>query len=194
MIIIEHRVNTKNRLSKISYDYGVEIDIRTNIKKIILSHDPFKNGIELEDWLKSYKHNFLVLNVKEDGLENEILHLLKKNKIERFFFLDQAFPSIIKSIERNERRCAVRISEYESIETAISLSGKIEWIWIDYFNKFPLNLEKCQYLKDKGFKLCIVSPELQNGNLEAAKALRDKLQSINFKYNAVCTKYPKLWK
>ena len=194
MIIIEHRVNTKIKLLKTSQANGVEIDLRTHKKEIILSHDPFKNGISLKEWLKFFDHNFLVLNVKEEGLESEILHLLNKNNIEKFFFLDQSFPSIIKSIESNEKRCAIRTSEYESIETAISLSGKVEWIWIDYFSKFPLNLKKLQLLKELGFKLCIVSPELQNYNLNSVKDLKSKLQSINFQYDAVCTKYPELWK
>tara|TARA_Y100000589_G_scaffold256973_1_gene246178 strand:+ start:383 stop:967 length:585 start_codon:yes stop_codon:yes gene_type:complete len=193
MIIIEHRVNTKIKLSKISPKNGVEIDLRTNKNKIILSHDPFKNGISLEEWLKFFKHDFLVLNVKEDGLESEILDLLKKNKIERFFFLDQSFPSIIKSTKANEKRCAIRISEYESIETAVSLRGKVEWIWIDHFSKFPLNFKEYKYLIDLGFKTCIVSPELQNGNLDIAKELRNKLSKENIRFNAVCTKNPEIW-
>ena len=194
MIIIRHRVNKKIELSKISEEFGIEIDLRSNKDRIILSHDPFKNGIDFEDWLQLYKHKFLVLNVKEEGLESKILDLLKKNQIENFFFLDQAFPSIIKSIKKNEIRCAIRISEYESLKTAILLKGKVEWIWIDHFNKFPLNFEECKYLKDIGYKICIVSPELQNGDIKIAKELKNKLNSLKIKFDAVCTKFPELWK
>ncbi len=194
MIIIRHRVNKKIELSNISEEFGIEIDLRSNKDRIILSHDPFKNGIDFEDWLQLYKHTFLVLNVKEEGLESKILDLLKKNQIENFFFLDQAFPSIIKSIKKNEIRCAIRISEYESLKTAILLKGKVEWIWIDHFNKFPLNFEECKYLKDIGYKICIVSPELQNGDIKIAKELKNKLNSLKIKFDAVCTKFPELWK
>ncbi len=193
MIIISHRVNTIDQLSKITKEYGIEIDLRTKNEKIIISHDPFKNGIYFEDWIKYYKHKLLVLNIKEDGLEGEIIKILKKNKIEKFFFLDQSFPSIIKSINKSEKRCAIRISEYESIETAISLRGKVEWIWIDHFNKFPLNFKECKYLKNLGFKICIVSPELQKGNLNSAKELKNKLSYYKIKFSAVCTKYPEIW-
>ena len=194
MFIIVHRVNTINQLSKISQEKGVEIDLRTNRDKIILSHDPFKIGIDFDEWLKHYKHKFLVLNVKEDGLEREIIELLKVHKISNFFFLDQPLPSIIKFIKGNEKRCAIRISEYESIESAIYLKGRVEWIWIDFFNKFPLNFDECKYLTDIGFKLCIVSPELQKGDFHSVKALRNKLNNLNIKFHAVCTKYPEIWK
>ena len=64
-----------------------------------------------------------------------------------------------------ENRCAVRISEYESIETVLSLTGIVQWIWVDYFSRFPLTSQQTNTLQKKGFKLCFVSPELQ-GNLE----------------------------
>ena len=194
MIIILHRINTINKLLKISQENGIEIDLRSNKERIILSHDPFTKGIDFEDWLKYYKHKFLVLNVKEDGLEIEIIKLLEAYKIKDFFFLDQSFPRIIESIKKNEKHSAIRISEYESIESAISLKGKLDWIWIDFFNKFPLNLEECNYLKDLGFKFCIVSPELQKGDIDSAKELKNKLKSLNLKFHAVCTKYPEVWK
>ena len=193
MIIISHRVNTINKLLNISEEYGIEIDLRSRNEEIIISHDPFKNGEYFEDWIRYYKHKILILNVKEDGLENKIIEILRKNKIEKFFFLDQSFPSILKSVKKREKRSAIRVSEYESIETAVSLKGKVEWIWVDHFTKFPLDFKEYKFLKDLGFKICIVSPELQNGNLNSAKELKNKLSSDKIKFNAVCTKYPELW-
>ena len=193
MIIISHRVNTIEQLSKITQEYGIEIDLRSKNEKIIISHDPFKKGIYFDDWIQYYKHKLLVLNIKEDGLECEIIRILRKRKIENYFFLDQSFPAIIKSVKESEKRCAIRISEYESINTAISLRGEVDWVWIDHFNKFPINFEECKYLKDLGFKICIVSPELQNGSLNSAKELKNKLSNYKIKFNAVCTKYPKIW-
>ena len=58
--------------------------------------------------------------------------------IKSFFFLDQSFPFLVKTLFSGERRCAIRVSEYESVETALSLRGLAEWIWIDVFNKFPI--------------------------------------------------------
>ena len=55
----------------------------------------------------------------------------------------------------------MRVSEYESIATALTLGGQIDWIWVDCFTRFPLTLQEAHQLKSAGFKLCIVSPELQ---------------------------------
>ena len=193
MIIISHRVNTIDKLLNISEEYGIEIDLRTRNEEIIISHDPFKNGEYFEDWIRYYKHKILILNVKEDGLESKIIEILRKNKIDKFFFLDQSFPAILKSVSKREKHSAIRVSEYESIETAVSLKGKVEWIWVDHFTKFPLNFKSYKFLKDLGFKICIVSPELQNGNLNTAKELKNKLLSDKIEINAVCTKYLELW-
>ena len=70
MIIVKHRVNTINEIKKINKEFGVEIDLRSNKSRIYLHHDPFKKGEDFSKWLKFYNHKLLVLNVKEEGLEN----------------------------------------------------------------------------------------------------------------------------
>ena len=93
-----------------------------------------------------------------------------------------------------EKRCAVRISEYENIETALSLSGMVDWIWVDCFNHFPLNNEDANRLKNAGFKLCIVSPELQGrSDHKYIKEFRSNIELLGINGDAVCTKYPDLW-
>jgi hypothetical protein len=42
------------------------------------------------------------------------------------------------------------------------MKGMVDWVWVDCFSKVPLNREIYNILKDAGFKLCFVSPELQN--------------------------------
>ena len=194
MIIVRHRINDVEQLRLVPKEYGVEIDIRSNNNELILHHDPFEIGESLEKWLNDFEHEFIILNVKEEGLEEKILNLMIKYKITKFFFLDQSFPFLIKTAKTKEKRCAVRISEYEDIKTALSLQGMIEWIWVDCFTKFPLNLDQVNELRVKKFKLCLVSPELQ-GELELSNITKyiNALKFKNIKFDAVCTKYPKLW-
>ena len=78
MIIIKHRVNSISQIKKTPGKYGVEIDLRSDKKSIYLQHDPFKKGVKFQKWIKYYRHNLLVLNVKEEGLENNIIKILKK--------------------------------------------------------------------------------------------------------------------
>jgi hypothetical protein len=99
-----------------------------------------------------------------------------------------------KTAINGETRCAVRISEYESIETAFSLKGLVQWAWIDCFTKFPLNLKNAEKLQKNGIKLCFVSPELQGfKDYKYVESFRDEILLKGIKGDAVCTKYPNLW-
>jgi hypothetical protein len=192
---ILHRINTKEALLKVPVEFGVEVDIRTRGSQLIMHHDPFEKGEGFEDWLQVYKHGTLILNVKEEGLENCLIDLMVKYNIDNYFFLDQSFPFLIKTAKSNERRCAVRVSEFEHIKTAMTLSGKIDWVWIDCFTHFPLTNEDARRLQvDGGFKLCFVSPELQGRtSLNGIKKYIEVIKSLGIKGDAVCTKHPDLW-
>lgn len=195
MKFIAHRCNTIKALQTTPIEYGVEIDIRSENDRLIIHHDPFSRGESFEEWIKHYQHSTLILNVKEEGLENRLIELINGQNIKDYFFLDQSFPALIKWSKLGERQCAVRVSEFESIETALTLAGKINWAWVDCFTKFPLMGEDAKRLQDAGFKLCLVSPELQGHTPEVAipnlAALLSKRQIMA---QAICTKKPELWK
>tara|TARA_Y100000589_G_C26944627_1_gene543864 strand:+ start:33 stop:620 length:588 start_codon:yes stop_codon:yes gene_type:complete len=193
MEIIYHRRNSINDLKSTSHSYGVEIDIRSYNSELIINHEPFNNGDKFSDWITHYKHGTLIINIKEEGLEESILWYLRKYKIKSYFFLDQSFPFILKFSSLGIMNIAVRVSEYESIDTALNLKDRISWVWVDMFEKFSLNYNDFQKLKLANFKLCLVSPELQINN----KNTIDDIQKIIFKeqmeFDAVCTKEPFLW-
>ena len=193
MEIIIHRRNTINDLKNTSKKFGIEVDIRSYKSKLILHHDPFIKADYFEDWLKFYQHGTLILNLKEEGLETTILNLMRINNIDSFFFLDQSFPFLIKTINSGEDKVALRVSEFESIETALNLKNKALWIWVDTFSKFPLSKNEYKKLKDAKFKLCLASPELQQTNSIRINDLKSYLEDQNILFDAVCTKYPELW-
>ena len=109
MHTILHRINKIALLEKTPSNFGVEIDVRSNGKSLILHHDPFEQGELFEDWIKSYHHGTLILNVKEEGLESSVLKLMNQYKINDFFFLDQSFPFLRITAVMGESRCAVRV-------------------------------------------------------------------------------------
>lgn len=194
MILVAHRRNLRQQLAETPAQYGIEVDIRSRGEDLIIHHDAFVEGERFEDWLTAYRHHLLILNTKEEGLEDRLLSLMKRHGIEDFFFLDQSFPFLIRTARQGERRCAVRVSEYESVETALSLAGMVEWIWVDCFTRFPLDRASAQRLKDAGFKLCLVSPELQGRTApEEIANLRALLAEQGIEADAVCTKTPELW-
>lgn len=195
MIRIAHRRNTVDELKATPAELGVEIDIRSHGPDLVLHHDPFVDGTPFGDWLAHYRHRLVILNVKEEGLEARVLAEMAAHGIEEFFFLDQSFPFLIRTARAGERRSAVRVSEYESLDTALSLAGLVDWVWLDCFTRFPLGRAEADRLADAGFRLCLVSPELQGRaaprEIEAMRAL---VEGLGIRIDAVCTKVPELWR
>ena len=99
MIKIIHRVNKIENLKRVSYDYGVEIDIRSNNGSLILTHDISNSAVLFEDFLESYNHQLLVANIKEAGIEKEVIKKLMDKGISNFFLLDTEFPFIINNYQ-----------------------------------------------------------------------------------------------
>ena len=194
MKLIAHRRNTLSELETTPTRYGVEVDIRNTGDKLILCHDPLVAGEDFRDWLAAYRHGTLILNVKEEGLEKRVTTLMRANGIEDYFFLDQSFPSLVQCARAGQHRCAVRVSEFESLETALTLAGRIDWVWVDCFTRFPLTRDDAHRLEQAGFRLCLVSPELQ-GHDPATEipSLARQLAERRIQPESVCTKHPELW-
>ena len=195
MIIISHRRNTAAELRATPQRYGVEVDIRSQGNDLIVHHDAFVSGESFDEWILSFAHKTLILNVKEEGLETRLLALMRARGIEDFFFLDQSFPFLMKTMRAGEKRCAVRVSEYESIDTALALKGMAEWIWVDVFNSgLWLTTGDARRLQEAGFRLCLVSPELQGRTSPNELALvKELLRTRGIAMDAVCTKVPAQW-
>jgi hypothetical protein len=194
MQLISHRCNTVYELLATDPKYGVEVDIRSEGGQLIIHHDPCVAGEVFDTWINAYQHGTLILNVKEEGLEAHLISLMQSKGIDNYFFLDQSFPFLVKWSRAGERRCAVRVSEFESIDTALALAGKVDWVWVDCFTKFPLSGQEARRLKGVGFKLCLVSPELQGHDAKIEiPQLALLLKERNIVADAICTKCPDLW-
>lgn len=194
MKLISHRRNTVSELLATDLKYGIEVDIRSEGDRLIIHHDPCVAGESFDEWINAYRHGTLILNVKEEGLESRLITLMQSKGITDYFFLDQSFPFLVKWSKAGEHRCAVRVSEFESIETALTLAGRVDWVWVDCFTHFPLSEQDARRLKDEGFKLCLVSPELQGRDANVEIPLMALLlQERNIVADAVCTKRPDLW-
>lgn len=194
MKLISHRRNTVAELLDTPFEYGIEVDIRSYGDQLIIHHEPFVVGVAFDEWIAAYQHGTLILNVKEEGLEARLIERMKSRGIEDYFFLDQSFPFLVKWSKAGVRQCAVRISEFESIDTALALAGKVDWVWVDCFTRFPLSAADADLLREAGFKLCLVSPELQGRDADIEiPAFIELLDACAIIADAVCTKRPELW-
>jgi len=194
MEYIAHRINTIEELEHLPIEFGVELDLRDKGDRLILQHDPFKDGEDFEEYLKLYKHGTMILNIKSERIEFRALELLKKSKVKNYFFLDSSFPMVYMLSKRGEKNIALRLSEYEGLDTILNMENKIKWVWLDCFSKLPIDVETYVILKKRGFKLCLVSPELQS-QPEKIEEYRYYLSEKNIVMDAICTKFKniKLW-
>ena len=184
MEIIIHRLNKIKDLKKTSKDFGAEIDIRTNGSNLVLSHDTFIKGDKFKDYLENYKHKTLVLNIKEAGIEKDVLNLIKKYFVKSFFLLDVEMPYMYSATKKGQKNIAVRFSEYENIFFTKQFKNKLKWVWIDTVTMLPINKKNKNILNK--FKSCIVCPE-RWGRKKDIKIYKKKLKLLNFKPTAVMT-------
>ncbi len=187
-MIIAHRINTIEELRSIPANQGIEFDVRDSNGKCIVTHDAFQEGLDLEVFLQEAGNRFFIVNIKSEGIEDSILQLMKRLNYDNFFLLDCSFPKIIQLKHRKERRIAVRLSEYESIETVLNLANDVEWVWVDCFTNFPLTKEMYQRIRQAGMKICLVSPDLQK-QPEKIQEYIDLCLSTGIYADAVCCKY-----
>jgi hypothetical protein len=187
MEFIAHRINTIEELKQIPKEYGVELDLRDYGDRLILQHDPFIDGQDFEDYLKHYNNGTMILNIKSERIEHKVLELIRKYNIQNYFFLDSSFPMVYQLSELGEKNIALRFSEFETIDTILNLKGKIEWVWVDCFTKLPINIDIFNILKENGFKLCLVSPELQGQN-EKIEVYKEYLNNNKIIFDSICTK------
>ena len=194
MIVVKHRVNSIEELLLTPTELGVEVDVRSNSSGLYLSHDPFTKGEALDDYMQQFQHAFIVLNLKEDGLEEKCLDLIRTHSVGDYFFLDQPAPSLIRRGLLGARDGATRLSEYESFETVEAQAGLCNWVWLDYFKPPSFDQDLILRLQSLELKVCLVSPELHSEDrYEETLELASKVSQSRFKPDAVCTKVPNLW-
>ncbi len=187
MEFIAHRVNTIQELKEVPKEFGVEVDLRDCGNRIILQHEPFSDGEYFEEYLKHYNHGTIILNIKSERIEFRVLELLKKYKVEKYFFLDSSFPMIYLLSEQGEKNIALRFSKFEGLDTIMNMKDRINWVWVDCFGKFPMDDISYNMFTNIGLKLCLVSPELQNRRNKLKPYIKI-LQNNKFKIEAVCSK------
>lgn len=173
---------------------GLEVDIRSDGKTLYIAHDAFVAGQEFEEWLDSYEHAFLIANVKEEGLEERLRTLFSEKGITEWAFLDQSFPYLVKELRQGFTNTMVRISEFESEQTALNFTTKPEWVWLDSFTGTYPQPETINSLSEAGYKFMLVSPELQGRKPEPEiQMIKHLFAEANVAIDGACTKVPELW-
>lgn len=188
MEFIAHRINTLEELKALSHEYGVELDLRDDLNgRIYIQHNPFEKGEDFEDYLKEYHHGTMILNIKSERIEHKVLEMIANYDVKSYFFLDSSFPMIKLLSDMGEKNIALRFSELEGLDTIRNMAGKATWVWIDCFTRLPIDKDIYAELKALGYKLCMVSPELE-GQPEKIEQYKQFFEQNDIVMDAVCTK------
>ncbi len=204
MNIISHRGFWKNKNEQntiLSFrksfenSFGIETDIRDLCGEIVISHDlPTKNEIFLEELLILYRElnckENLFLNIKSDGLQSKLKHLLVKYNIENYFVFDMSIPDHIGYVKSNLRFFS-RKSELEKSPIFYELA---KGLWLDEFYGHWIKLEDIKRFINNNKHVCIVSPELHGRSYGVEwKNYKNIEKSINLEKRKlmICTDYPK---
>jgi HAD superfamily hydrolase (TIGR01549 family) len=165
VLFIRHRQNTLEQVERLEEEYGAEVDIRAAESPgcLIVHHDPWQQGDCFEAWIKAYAakphRGPLILNTKEDALEERIMALCDEHGVSNYLFLDTAPPTLVRwAIRERHRRFACRISAYELPASIEPFRGRVDWLWVDCFQGKPVDADLLLPLA-ADFKICLVSPE-----------------------------------
>jgi len=188
MIRIAHRINSSEALNLIPTDCGIELDLRSINSELVLGHDFPAQGEEFSHFLDSYNHKLMILNVKEDGLEELIIKILSAREGIEYFFLDQPVPTMLKSSKAGYFT-SFRVSEFEGLPI---LPTGAKWIWIDSFTGDWSHVEPAlEYAQRNNMRTCLVAPELQGRfNQDETNWL---ISEFKERLDAVCTKNLPTW-
>lgn len=152
--------------------YGIETDVRDYKGKLVVSHNVSDEKCPLfEDVLRKYREigsdGYLAINIKADGLQDMLIELLSKYKIEKYFVFDMSIPELIVYRARNINYFT-RVSDYE---TAPVLLDDAMGVWLDEWEKNWINKDViCQFLS-KGKIVAVISSEIHG---------RDEIAMWNF--------------
>lgn len=157
---IEDEKNKKGAFIR-AFDFGIgtETDLRDYAGKILISHDmPKGDEITLEDLLNimNGRNLLLALNIKADGLADEIKNILSKYNHTNYFTFDMSIPDMVYQIKK-EVKIFTGLSDI--VKNPI-LPEKAEGIWLDSFYSDWYEEDIIEAILEENKKVCIVSSDL----------------------------------
>lgn len=179
-MFVAHKVNNSRLLNSVPENCGVEIDLRMGPNnKIVLAHDTAEDKTEdLDQYLDKFTKPFLIANIKESGIEEDVIRKISDKNI-NFFLLDVEIPFIVKNYKKYKKYLSIRYSEFEDINTVLNFKNMVDWVWVDTFYNLP-KLDKNLNL----FKKCLVSPDRWNREDDIEK-YKKFIASKDFKFDAI---------
>ena len=173
--------------------FGIETDIRDYSSKLVISHDfPNNESLLVESFFEFYKsqkngEKLIALNIKSDGLQNELFALLESYEIRNYFVFDMSVPDALLYLKKGITSFT-RESEYEAQP---SFYEEAEGVWIDEFNGPWISLDDIQKHRKNGKVAAIVSPELhKRSHINEWKKYKSLTNLAKDENIHLCTDFP----
>lgn len=166
--------------------FGIEVDFRSYGEKLLISHDPILNkwrGLTLVSEFE-FSDLAVAINIKEDGLGNQIHNFLKTYPNDHSFAFDGSIPEMLR-IRNLGISHALRLSEFEQ-----ELPWKSNFVWVDSFNfDWFIDSLKVPEILENSFPI-FVSPEIHGREFRYAWDYFNELTSSGNTNFGVCTDLP----
>lgn len=183
--LLEDEKNTKIAFERaFDNNLGIETDLRDICGKIVISHNmPQGDELSFEELLKllNGRNLPLALNIKADGLADEIKRLLEKYNHTNYFCFDMSIPEMVYQHK-------VGLNVFTGISDIVPnpiMFQEAEGVWLDCFNSDWFGAEEILAIQKQGKKVCVVSPDLHKREFKQIWAKYKNIENL-----MVCTDYP----
>lgn len=156
---------------------GIETDVRDYKGHLVISHNIADDkAFPLENVFKAYNEldcrGMLALNVKADGIQNELEKLLEKYDIRNYFMFDMSIPEQVVYRDRGFRF----FTRHSDIETVPVQYEDACGVWMDgFYNVDWIDADAIRAHLKNNKAVCLVSPELHGKSYDRLwSILKDK--------------------
>ena len=181
----ENEKNTKTAFERaFNNGFGIETDLRDIKGEIVISHNMPQGGeMKFEELLELLdgRDLTLALNIKADGMADEIKRLLEKYNVSNYFTFDMSIPEMVYQHKTG-------LNVFTGLSDIVPLPVMYEQakgVWLDCFNSDWFGEVEIQNILNQDKKVCIVSPDLHKREY---KSVWEKYKNMNG--IMLCTDYP----
>ncbi len=144
-----------------SEGFGTETDLRDRMWELVVSHDPPGPGaMPAEQLLRLHdRHGAglpLALNIKADGLHEQVEELVRHHGLKDYFLFDMSVPDMRGYLKRGLRV----FTRQSDAEPAPAFYEQAAGVWLDAFESDWMTEAVLAGHLSAGKEVCIVSPEL----------------------------------
>ena len=148
--------------------YGVETDVRDYGGRLVISHDPADSAaVDFSEFCRCYVEagacSTLALNIKSDGLADQLQQVLAEYGVTNYFVFDMSVPDAMRYAQRS----LPLFSRHSEVEPHVSLYEQCAGVWLDAFWSDWFEESNVVTHLNSGKDVCVVSPEL-HGRPKAA--------------------------